>query len=276
MRFTFLYVLVLTIAAVAALGYLLQSRKAGPVDPTQALTLYCDSSARFPIARLVEFYREQRDVEIVIVYEGATELAKDLLRRRSGDVFVSTDVRLLEELQSRQPPLVAEIYPIATVRPVIVVQSGNPRDIESLGDLLHPGVKLVLADPHDSALGRVIRDALDEKDWRTLWDRRLVGRPTSSEVANDVKLGVAEVGIIWESTLREFPSLETVPSDELAQLQGEVAVGVLTCSKHPRRAEQLARFLASPASQKLFGQMGFSPTADATADGAGSGTADSR
>ncbi len=259
MKFTFVYVLLLTIASVAILGYMLQVRKAGPRDYTNSIKLYSAATLRYPASRLAKAYSARREVEVLVEYGGSGQLFRRIRRSRQGDLLLVTDLSYLQLLAKQNPPLVSRALPIAVVSPVIVVRPENERRVAKLDDLFRPDVKLSLANPESSSLGRVLRSGLEREVWEALWENRLSGRESSSEVANDVKLGVADAGIVWETTLPEFDGLLAVPAPELARLRGRIAVGVLTCSERPALALDLAQLLASPEGLKVFERFGFEP-----------------
>lgn len=262
MRFIFFYILLLTIVFVAGLGYFLQKRHLRAADPARSLTIACAMSMRYPVAQLAKQYQAQHQLELVVEYASEGELTKQIRRGEGSDLLVSADLAFVQDLRALKPPQVESVWPIGIVRPVIVVQQGNPRNIRGLQSLLQPGIKLSLPDPNTSAVGRVLRDALDRETWETLWDLRLSGRETSSEVANDVKLGVADVGIVWETTLNEFSGLDAIATAELNRLHGRIVVGLIASSPRPVRASRFAEFLASPGASLAFKRFGFESVAE--------------
>ena len=111
---------------------------------------------------------------------------------------------------ARHKGLVEEILPLATMKTVVGVQRGNPKQVRDLNDLLREDVRVVLANPDQAAVGRAVRDALQKTgDWAALREcvnRRGVFKPTVGEVANDIKLGSIDAGILWDAVATQYPA----------------------------------------------------------------------
>jgi ABC-type molybdate transport system substrate-binding protein len=102
------------------------------------------------------------------------------------------------------------------------------------------------ANPDAAAIGRLTQRALETSGhWRHLQPRIKVLKPTVNDVANDVKLGTVDAGIVWDATVNQYPELTAVSVPELQGAVAEVGVGVLSFSEQPAAALRFARFLGS-------------------------------
>ena len=78
------------------------------------------------------------------------------------------------------------------------------RTFASLADLLQPGVRVACGNPDATAIGNV--HAGPARTFRAMGvaqppdQRSGVFKPTVNEVANDVKLGSVDAGIVWDAT----------------------------------------------------------------------------
>lgn len=96
------------------------------------------------------------------------------------------------------------------------------------------------------AIGTVARAALTRSgDWAALSARALVFKPTVNDVANDVKLGAVDAGIVWNVTVAQYSELEAVVVPELSSARSEVSVCVLQSSLQPTEALRFARYLSA-------------------------------
>jgi ABC-type molybdate transport system substrate-binding protein len=87
-----------------------------------------------------------------------------------------------------------------------------------------------------------------------------VFKPTVPEVANDVKLGSVDVGIVWDSTVAQYAELEAVRTEELDRGSAQITIGILRSSKTPTAALKFARFLAArDRGLKHFSETGYEP-----------------
>ena len=109
---------------------------------------------------------------------------------------------------------------------MVAVAAGNPLGIQRLADLPQPDVRLSLPNPDTAAIGRVVKAKLADQ-WPDSGAGRVV-RITVGDVATDVKLGVADAGFVWDETVIQLPGLAAVELSELAGVEAQVAVAVLT------------------------------------------------
>jgi ABC-type molybdate transport system substrate-binding protein len=86
----------------------------------------------------------------------------------------------------------------------------------------------------------------------------LVFKPTVNDVANDVKLGAVDAGIVWDVTVALYSELEAVVVPELSSARSEVSVCVLQSSTQPTEALRFARYLsARDRGLRRFQESGF-------------------
>src|SRR5690606_38500698 len=124
-------------------------------------------------------------------FSGSNDLLAKLKINDEGDLYFPADERYLRD--ARAAGIVAESIPVATMRAVVLARPGNPRGIDTFGDLLRRDVRVALARPESAAIGAVTRDVLAD---RGLWDRldRNITAETATvnESANAVEAGAAD------------------------------------------------------------------------------------
>jgi molybdenum ABC transporter molybdate-binding protein len=241
----------LSLAAAIALTlliFLLYRGAKPPQSPDRtSLLMYCAAGARYPVDEIVREYEQRYGVKVEVQYGGSNSLLNQLEVARVGDLYLAGDETFMRLASNRQ--LVAEVLPLALQTPVIVVRRGNPRKIRGLDDLLRDDVTVVLGTPEGPAIGAMTRELLTASGH---WDRlaakvtqRGVFKPTVNDIANDVKLGSVEAGIVWDATATQYPELETVHDAALDRGTSRVEIGVLTSTRHARAAIRCARYFAA-------------------------------
>jgi ABC-type molybdate transport system substrate-binding protein len=140
----------------------------------------------------------------------------------------------------------------------LAVKKGNPKKILTASDLLRDDVRVVQANPEAAAIGMIVRGALRTSGhWDRLEARTAAFKPTVNDVGNDVKLGTADAGFLWDATFGQYPDLEALELPELKGAAGTVSVGA---AKGALAGEALrfARWLAAAdRGQKDFEAAGF-------------------
>jgi len=176
-----------------------------------------------------------------------------------GDLYIPGDDGYLR--LAREKGLLAETIPLARMGPVLAVRKGNPKGIRSLDDLAKPGVKLAMPNPEAAASGKLVKEAFEKAGrWAAVKERTTVLKPTVNEVANDLKLGSADAGFVWDATVRQYPELEAVTIPELAGITASISVGILKSSTRPAAALRFARYLASSdRGGPAFAKDGYEP-----------------
>ncbi|MCA9151146.1 MAG: molybdate ABC transporter substrate-binding protein [Planctomycetales bacterium] len=211
------------------------------------LLLHCAAGTRAPIEKVVAAYREDYGVAVQLNYGGSNTLLSQIEVSHTGDLFLSADESYTDAAVERG--LVREVLPLATIRPVIAVKRGNPKQIATLSDLLRDDVVVALGNPDQAAIGKMTRELLTASgDWQALEShvrKSGVFKPTVPEVANDIKLGSADAGIVWNTTVAMYDELAAIDVDELASGGSQVTIGVLTSSTAPTEALRFARYLAA-------------------------------
>jgi ABC-type molybdate transport system substrate-binding protein len=147
---------------------------------------------------------------------------------------------------------------------VIVVRRENPKNIQSVRDLLRGDLRVALGNPDAAAIGKEVRTLLTASGhWAELEKRVVDGgvfKPTVNDVANDVKLGSVDAGIVWDSTAAQYPELTALRTAELDAGEPLIEIAVLHSSKQPTAALRFARYVAArDKGLTVFADKGFRP-----------------
>jgi molybdenum ABC transporter molybdate-binding protein len=223
----------------------------------EPLRVYCAAGIKGPVEAAALEYEKEYGVKVELEYGGSQTLLARLELGGKGDLYIPADDSFVA--LARDKKLIAETMPLATMRPVLGVRKGNPKHIRSLEDALGAEVKLAQTNPDAAAVGKVTREALRKAgQWERVDQRTTVYKPTVNDVANDLKIGTVDAGIVWDVTVRQYPELEGVEVAEFAGLEGHVTVAVLHSAPRAVEALRLARYLgARDKGLKHFQGAGF-------------------
>ena len=79
-----------------------------------------------------------------------------------------------------------------------------------------------------------------------------------TEVANDIVVGAADAGIVYDAVLHTYPDLQFVELPELASAASQVSIGVIATTKQPQAALHFARYVsARDRGLKHYAEHGF-------------------
>ncbi|MCA9264033.1 MAG: substrate-binding domain-containing protein, partial [Planctomycetales bacterium] len=193
----------------------------------QTLTVYCASGVMPAVSEIAEQYEREFGIHIELHPGSSGVLEQQLKQSAKGDLYIPAG-REPFLTRGRDEGYVHEILPLAQFRLVLAVAPGNPSHIESLDDLLRDDVDTAIANEH-AAVGKVTRQVLSTwSGWEAL-EKRATSKPTVTEVATDVQLGVrVNAGLIWDANAKQL-GLEIVDVPEIrdhADGTATIAAGV--------------------------------------------------
>jgi molybdenum ABC transporter molybdate-binding protein len=229
------------------IGFLIWDTRPPSARGVEPLLVYCAAGLRYPMEEVVAQYQREYGVATTVQYGGSNTLLSQVAVSRVGDLFLAADDAFVR--RGQEQGLLAEVIPLATMDPVIAVRKDRPRRVTSLADLLQPDVRVACANPDAAAIGDTTRRLLQRTgEWESLQahiQRAGVFKPTVNDVANDVKLGSVDAGIVWDTTAAAYPELEAV---RIPQLDGEparVEIAVLASTRQPAAALHFARYVSA-------------------------------
>jgi molybdenum ABC transporter molybdate-binding protein len=245
------------LAVVALVGLLVLGRPGRPSNgvSTEPLVVFCAAGLKPPVESAAAAYGRESGIPVQLQYGGSGTLLANIKVAEHGDLFLAADDSYLQIARSNG--LLAETVPIARLTPVLAVARGNPRGVRGLADLSRVGV--ALANPEAAAVGNITREVLRRSgQWNDIEARVKVFKPTVNDVANDIKLGTVDAGVVWDATVRQYPELEAVEVPEFSANAQTVSIGVLKSSRQPTAALRFARYLGAPErGLKEFSSRGY-------------------
>lgn len=228
-----------------------------PAGEGGRLLVYCAAGLKPPIAAIAEQFQKELGIEVELQYGGSGTLLTNLQVAKTGDLFLAADESYIGI--AREKGVLSEAIPLARQRPVIAVLKGNPKNIQSVDDLLREDVTIALANPEAASIGKVSKAVLEkEAKWEALAAKAKVFKPTVNDVAADVSLGTVDATIVWDATVRQMPKLDLVHVPAFDEAVQSVMAGILESCKHPALALQFARYLQAPEKgQPVFAKEGY-------------------
>jgi molybdenum ABC transporter molybdate-binding protein len=223
------------------------------------LRVYCAAGIRQPVEAAARAYEQEFSVRVELEYGGSQTLLAKMALSKVGDLYIPADDSYVDLARKRE--LIDEVIPLADMTPVLAVHAGNPKQVRSLADLLERDLRVAQANPDAAAVGKLTRELLLKAgQWKALEKRTAVFKATVNDVANDIKLGAVDAGIVWDATVRQYPELQQVEAPELAGQSAHISVAVMRSCDEPPAALRFARYLAAPErGLPEFERSGFRP-----------------
>jgi len=256
-----LWLLVAAVATVVVVGVLwavLSQRREG-ASFSSPLVIFCAASNQPVVEAIRRDYEQEYGIPLQIQYGPSQTLLAALSVAGTGDLYLPADDSYVT--LAREQDLAAEEFPLARMHAVVAVAKGNPKKITKWDDLLRSDVRVAQASPDGAAIGKLTRAALSsEGRWDALHAHTAVYKTTVNEVANDVKVGAVDAGIVFDAVLHDYDALEAVTLPELKAAEAHVSATVLKSSRQPQQALHFARYLSAQEKGLIrYREFGFVP-----------------
>jgi molybdate transport system substrate-binding protein len=253
-------ILIVLLAVVILVALLIILSK--PHDRTSSdepLLVYCAAGIKPPVLKLAHDFEKEYGVKTQLQYGGSGTLLSNIEVSRKGDLYIAGDASYIEIASGKG--LIDEVLPLAYLQPVIAVAKGNPKHIEKIQDLLQDGIRTALGNPEATSIGKQTKIFLTKAGmWEQVkkhTEQNGVFKPTVPEVANDIKLGAVDAGIIWDATAAQYTDLDIIRVPAFDPARMEISIAVLKSTRQPQKSLRFARWLNSRVGNKVFNHYGY-------------------
>jgi molybdate transport system substrate-binding protein len=248
-------------------------------DKAPPLRVLVGGTMRPAMEALIKEYTAKTGRKIEMDNGDSGELMIRIEQTKSGDMYVCHDP-FLATLQRKG--FCDKAWVVASLKPVIVVPKGNPKNIAGFRDLAKPGMNLILTDAVYSTMGHIVTRMAERANLTAAIESNTVSRTRGGgQAANAVVLGTADAAIVWDAVafLRK-DKLDAVPIEQAVAMRKDVdavtsatygkidmdyvrvTAATLKFSKNLDAARAFAEFVASKDARKVWDAQGYSPVDD--------------
>ena len=225
-------------------------------DTTTSLRIAATSSLTEVFNDIGEqFMLANPDITIAFNFASSSDLALQISQGLPADVFASADVKNMAKVTDADL-LHGQPIAFATNSLEIVVEKGNPLNIDSLAQIATPGLLFVTC-PIEVPIGAYTAEVLRNAG--------VTVTPASLEenvkgILTKVSLGEADAGIVYRTDiLAAGNSVTGVPIADNVNVTTKYLIGALRDSQNQDASQRFIIFLSSEQGQKIFSQFGFGP-----------------
>ncbi|WP_439625087.1 extracellular solute-binding protein [Gemmata sp.] len=234
------------VVLIAALVWRERDHRPGP-GAAPPLIVYAAPTVRLALERVAADYERETGQRVELRF-GASE---DVLTRvrlptpsEPADVFIPADDSYVR--QAREQGFVAESFPVARVRAVLLLAPGNPKNVTEWRDLLRADVRVAVPNP-GAAVGVLARTHLRATGKWSALEPRVVDTGTVTEAANAAKAGGVDAAVVWDAVAHSpgYREQRVLAVPELDGVDGRIEAAPLTQSLRPDDARRFARYVAA-------------------------------
>lgn len=220
------------------------------------LVVLCGSSFPNPMDELCSQFTKETGIKFATTVAGSESHLPIIKTAHKGDIFVTHDPYLD---YVRDANFLLDSVHVGYVSPVLAVQKGNPKEINSIQDLTRPGIKVALSNPEFSTCGEMVFALLEKKGikeavMKNVENRLLKGHP---ELCNLLKTKTVDAIITWNGVAHTFrDSVEVVPTPYEYDEERRVHIIGLNYSKKPNLLRKFIEF-AKKRGEAVFAKHGY-------------------
>lgn len=208
-----------------------------------------------------EFNKKYPNIKVNAKYGGSGELFATLETQKSGDVFLPADYKYMEDAMENGYMDNSSVENITKNIPVIIVESGNPKNVTSLKDLGKDGLKVGLGEENGPAIGKASAKILEKNNLSEEIEKNVVVTSTTvNQLLTYLVTGQVDATIIWEDMTyweegKDKIDVIEIPDDE--NIISTVPVGITEFTKDRSSAEKFQKFITSEDGEKIWEKWGF-------------------
>jgi molybdenum ABC transporter molybdate-binding protein len=211
-------------------------------DSSEPLEIYCAEAMRVPLEAVAKEYEQEIGQKVVLHVGPSQTILSTLELRKKGDLFLPADDSYVRD--AKKKGIVSAVFDLARMKAVVVVRPNFPHAIKTWNDFIAKENKIGLANVQAAAIGKLMKQYLQGTGrWDSLEKHQPKYMGNVNEVANGVRLGSVDVGIVWDVIAQPHPDLTVVHLPELAEVQAHVQMALLTFSTQPNEARRFVRYL---------------------------------
>jgi len=238
----------------------------------KSLLVYAGSASKPPTEDAAKLFEQKTGVKVELVFGGSGTVLSQMKLNKQGDLYFPGSSDFMEIAKQEQL-----VYPDTERRIVylvnaINVQKGNPKNIQSLKDLLNPGIKVAIANPETVCVGlyatEIIDNVLSPEEKEAFKDNLLNYTESCDKTATAISLKTVDAVIGWRVFQYWDPNqIETIPlPKEQIQRIGYIPIAISTFTQKRELAQQFIDFLNSQEGKDIFKEYNYFTTPEEAAD----------
>ena len=231
----------------------------------KSIDVFAGSASKPALEEAAAAFEAETGIRVYLTFGGSGTMLSQLKIAREGDLYIpgSPDyMRLAEEDGIIQPD---SIKILAYLVPAILVQQGNPENIQSLSDLTRPGIEVGVGAPETVCVGLYAYEILENAGMLNEIQQAgtiVTHAESCSKTAALIMLDAVDAIMGWRVFAEWKPDdidvvlLEPQQIVRLAYVPGAIS----TFTTDEESAQMFLDFLASAEGQQIFSKWGYLAT----------------
>jgi molybdate transport system substrate-binding protein len=244
---------ILALLAVLSIG-------ASCAGPESSLSIFAAAGAKSPLDEICAQFTRQYGTQIEANYGGGGDVLSKMILSKSGDIFVAPEQDFMDTAAKESAIDAGTIKSLAYMIPVMAVPKGNPQNITTLADLARLGIRVVIARPETTLLGKYAPQIFWKAGLANAIAKNIVTTVSDCQsMLTVLVMGQVDAAITWNfygTSAADKIDIIWLSPEQLTGV-GQVLAAVSSYSQNPSSARELIAFMASSDSKIVFEQYGY-------------------
>ena len=232
-------------------------------EKEKTIAVFAGAASKPALDEAAQAFEIETGIKVYCTYGGSGTVLSQMKLSSTGDLYMpgSPDYIPKAERENVIDPGTSKI--IAYLIPVIAVQHGNPKNIQSLADLARPGITVGIGNPDAVCLGLYAVEILDYNNLLTAVSKNTITQAESCEkTASLLSLKAVDAVIGWHVFHDWNPDNIDVVYINPSQLPriAYIPVAVSRFSRDTDSSSKFMDFLISKKAQEIFSKWGYIAT----------------
>lgn len=242
---------------------LLLARAGGQPKRPVTIMLFACSGIRDATVELVEAFESRTGIQVDATYGTCGQLMAAISAApHRGDVYMPGAKAYVQRAIDKGLVVPETQRDLISFTPVIFVQKGNPKGIETLWDLARPGLRLGFGDERATVIGERTMEILEKNNipYEEIEPNVVYKAATSNPLGFAVQTEAVDAVITWDANARHFAEYGDIIEIPPAQnAPTTIPIAMLTACRRPQEARQFIDFVASEEGMRIMEERGYSP-----------------
>jgi len=224
------------------------------------LILYCGAGIRPGASAVIEAFMAKKHIRIIPTYEGSGQSLGKISAGAGGDLFMPGSEFYVDKAIEKGLAGIESKKTVAYFIPVLFVQKGNPKSIQTLQDLKKSGIRVGIGDERSAAVGQTTLEVLKKNSiaYEDVAKNVVYKSGTADELGVAIQMKTVDVVVLWDVNARNFDQhgdiIQIPPEQNVPSL---IPVVVLKSTRHPVEAGKFVEFATSAEGRQIMVDHGF-------------------
>lgn len=226
-----------------------------PVE--EGLIVAAAADLQFAFQEIAEQFEAQTGHHVILVFGSTGQLTQQIENGAPYDLFAAANIEFIQKLAREGMVLPDSVALYARGRIVLAVNQQSGIVVQSLSDLLQPGITHVaIANPEHAPYGLAAKQALEAAG---IWEQlkpKLVLAENVRQALQFIQTGDSQAGIISLS-VANVPEIRWVLIDDRLHNPLDQALAIVASTSQPELAAQFAAYINGEYGRPVMRRYGF-------------------